>query len=113
LNKVGPRLCVFARNLLSKDDWRATLADEVVPGWPEVPLVSKPSSFACRAERLARTGTSPNRSVICPAGATKRVAPDADAGEEVALSEAVEIARGDVFDASGVNNSMCDVSCFD
>jgi hypothetical protein len=64
LNKVEPSEAVLARNLLSKDDARAVLADEVVPCRPEVPLVSKPSAFACRAERLARTGTGPNRSVI-------------------------------------------------
>jgi hypothetical protein len=34
LNKVEPRLCVLARNLLSKDDCRASLLDEVEPGWP-------------------------------------------------------------------------------
>ena len=93
LNKVDPRICVLARNLLSKDDWRAALADEVVPRRPEVPLVSKPSSFACRAERLARTGTGPNRSIVWPAGEAKCVAPNADAGEEVALGEAVEVSR--------------------
>jgi hypothetical protein len=62
--KVEPRACVAARNLLSKDDCRLALFDEVLPGRPEVPLVSKPSAFACRAERLARTGTGPNRSII-------------------------------------------------
>ena len=110
LNKVEPRFCVLARNLLSKDDCRAALADEVEPARPEVPLVSKSSAFACRAERLARTGTGPNRSIIWPAGGTKRVAPDADAGEEVALREAVEITRVDVFDASLVDDSISDVT---
>ena len=37
--KVDPRLDSFARNLLSKDDCRPALADEVFKGWPEVPLV--------------------------------------------------------------------------
>jgi hypothetical protein len=64
LYKVDPRICVLARNLLSKDNWRTALADEMVECRPEVPLVSKPSAFACRAERLARTGTSPNRSIV-------------------------------------------------
>jgi hypothetical protein len=71
--KVDPRLCRLARNLLSKNVCRAALFNEVVEGGPEVPLVSKPNSFACRAERLARTGTGPNRSVIWPAGETKSV----------------------------------------
>jgi hypothetical protein len=110
LYKVDPRLAVLARNLLSKERWRLVLADEVMPRWPEVPLVIKPSAFACRAERLARTGTGPNRSIIGPAGETKRVAPDADAGEEVALCEAGEVGRIDVLDASAVNDSISDVS---
>jgi len=32
--KVDPSICVLARNLLSKDDWRAALRDEVLPGGP-------------------------------------------------------------------------------
>jgi hypothetical protein len=57
--KVDPRVCVLARNLLSKDDCRAALADKVEPRGPEVPLVIHPCSFACRAERLAGTASGP------------------------------------------------------
>jgi hypothetical protein len=32
--KVDPWVCVFARNLLTNDDSRAALADEVVEVWP-------------------------------------------------------------------------------
>lgn len=32
--KVDPRFDSFARNLLSKDDWRPTLSNEVVEGGP-------------------------------------------------------------------------------
>jgi hypothetical protein len=32
--KVDPRLNSFCRNLLSNDDWRAALGDEVVEGGP-------------------------------------------------------------------------------
>jgi hypothetical protein len=53
LYKVDPSKAVLACNLLAKDDARAALADEVVKRGPKVPLVSKPFSFACRAERLA------------------------------------------------------------
>jgi hypothetical protein len=79
--KVDPRVCVFARNLLTKDDWRAALADEVVEGWPKVPLVSKPHSFTCRAERLARTRSGPHGSVVGPSSGTKCKGPDADTGK--------------------------------
>jgi hypothetical protein len=108
--KVDPRACVFACNLLTKNEFRAALFDEVMEGWPQVPLVSKPSSLACRAERLTRTGTSPNRSVIRESGAAKREAPNSDAGEEVALREAVKVSRSNVLDASLVNDSGCDVA---
>jgi len=54
LNKVEPRFCVLARNLLSKEVCRAALFDEVEPVRPQMPLVSKPIAATCRAERLAR-----------------------------------------------------------
>lgn len=85
LYKVEPRLCVTACNLLTKEDSRAALANEVVPGRPKMPLVSKPSSFTCRAERLAGARACPDLAVVTPAGAPQGVAPDSDAGEEMAL----------------------------
>ncbi|AMP06555.1 hypothetical protein CPter91_4240 [Collimonas pratensis] len=54
-------------------------------------LVIKSSSFACRAERLARTGTGPNRSIVRPSSASKCIGPYADAGEEVALRVSVNV----------------------
>jgi hypothetical protein len=48
LYKVDPSVCVLTRNLLSNDDWRAALFNEVVKGGPEVPLVIKPSTFTSR-----------------------------------------------------------------
>ena len=111
--KVDPRIAVLARNLLSNDDCRAALLDEVVEGWPQVPLVIKPSSFACRAERLARTGTSPNRSLVCPSCGSKGMGPDANAGEKVALCEAAQVAGVYIFDASLINVSWRDMAGFD
>jgi hypothetical protein len=32
--KVDPRISVLARNLLSKNDWRAALLNEMEPCWP-------------------------------------------------------------------------------
>jgi hypothetical protein len=96
LYKVDPRVCVLARNLLSKDDCRAALADEVEEGRPKVPLVIKPASFACRAERLAGTGAGPDWSMIGPAGSTEGMGPDADAGEEMALDESSEFRRSNI-----------------
>jgi hypothetical protein len=101
--KVDPRIDVLARNLLSNDDWRSALADEMEPVQPEVPLVSKPKSFACRAERLARTGTGPNRSVIRPAGESKRVRPDTDSGEEMALCESAKVVWSNILNTPFIN----------
>jgi hypothetical protein len=111
--KVDPRIAVLACNLLSNDDCRLALADEVMEGWPQVPLVIKPSSFACRAERLARTGTSPNRSVVCPSCGSHGMGPDANAGEKVALREAAQVAGVYIFDASLINASWRDMAGFD
>lgn len=103
LYNVEPRLCVLACNLLTKDDSRRALAD--VPGkiGPEMALVIKPKSFACRGERLARTGTRPNRSIIWPSGTAKGERPDADAGEEVALSVGLEVIGVYVLDRAFID----------
>lgn len=66
--KVEPSKSVLARNLFAKDDWRLALPNEVVESRPEVPLVSKPACFACRAERLARAGSCPNGLIVGPSG---------------------------------------------
>jgi hypothetical protein len=63
-----------------------------------VPLVSKPISFACRAERLAWAGSGPDRAVVGPAGGAKSPRPSSDAGEEVSLSVPCEVARRDIND---------------
>ena len=66
LYKVEPAMLNRCFNLLTKDDWRLALADEVVEGWPKVPLVSKPELSACRAERLTGRRSSPSRALIRP-----------------------------------------------
>jgi hypothetical protein len=103
LNKVDPRLDSCARNLLSIDLCRAALRNEPVPEGPKVPLVSKSKSCACRAERLARTGTSPNRSVVGPSSEPKRERPSTDSGEEVALCIASQVIRSDISNISLIN----------
>lgn len=108
--KVDPRLDSLARNLLSKDDWRRALLDEPGKRRPKVPWVLKPKSIACRGERLARTGTGPNRSIICPAGAPKGERPDTDAGEEVALREAAKVAWVDILDTPFIHDTSRNVA---
>jgi hypothetical protein len=111
--KVDPRLDSLTRNLFSKDDWRLALLDEPGKRRPKVPCVLKRSSKACRAERLARTGTRPNRSIIGPSGATQSEGPDPDAGEEVALRKVAQLARVDIFNAPFVNDAGRDMPGLD
>jgi len=53
LYKVEPSKAVFACNLFAKHCDRSALFDEMEERGPQVPLVSKPATLACRAERLA------------------------------------------------------------
>ena len=51
--KVEPAEASFACNLFAKDDWRAALADEIVPCRPQVPLVVESFALPGGAEWLA------------------------------------------------------------
>ncbi|MNJ48226.1 hypothetical protein D3C77_434150 [compost metagenome] len=113
LYKVEPRLCVLACNLLSKELCRFSLTDEPGERWPQVARIIKPISLACRGERLARTGTGPNRSIIWPAGATKGVGPNTDTGEEVALGVRLEVIRVNILDRSFVDVAWRDMPPLD
>jgi hypothetical protein len=88
---VEPREAVRARNLLSKDDWRAALSDETEPLGPEVALVV--NAFASAGDREGLTGAraGPDGPVVGPAGESEGVAPDSDACEEVRLSSLCNI----------------------
>lgn len=108
LYKVEPRLCVLARNLLTKEAFRRALLDEPIDGWPEVPLVVKPSALACRAERLARAACGPDRAIIWPAGAAEGVGPSSDAGEEVDLIKSSKVGWADVLNISFIDYPWCD-----
>lgn len=46
--KIEPCEAVSARNLLTNDDVRAALRDEVVPEGPKVPLVVEPTAHAAK-----------------------------------------------------------------
>ena len=113
LYKVEPRLCVLARNLLSKDDCRAALVDEPMPHRPQVPLVIKPISFACRAERLAWAATGPDGAIIGPSSSPEGIGPDTNAGEEVALSKSMKVGWTDVSNISLIDFPVCNVAGLD
>jgi hypothetical protein len=99
---------VLARNLLSKDDWRAALRNEAVELWPEVAGVGGSFALARRRERLTGAGAGPNRSIVRPARKSEGITPPADPGEEMALRVAPEVVGANVGNRSLVNISWCD-----
>ena len=110
-NVVKPCHSVPARNLLSKDDWRAALSDEPKPRRPEMTDIVKPRAFPGCAEGLAGTRARPNRST--PPGELEGVGPSPDPGEEVALLVSGEVCGLDELDVSLVNvtgwdETVCD-----
>jgi hypothetical protein len=86
----------LARNLFSKDDWRAALFDKPSKSGPKVPLVSRAFSCSCHAEGLA--GTTPGPALPFPAREFERVRPAPDAGEEVALLVSSEVVSPNIDD---------------
>ena len=105
---VEPAKAVLARNLLSKDDWRAALCDEAVELRPEVPVVVETFALSGGAEGLAGAGAGPDGPVVGPSGETEGVGPDADTGEEVALGVAVEVRSSHVPNGSFIDISVSD-----
>jgi hypothetical protein len=111
--KVEPSEPVFSCNLFAHDRIRAVVPDKVVERGPQVPLVSKPASFACRAERLAWARSSPYRAIVGPSCEPKRVAPHSDAGKEVALGKSSKVSWANVLDASLIDFPRRDHPGFD
>jgi hypothetical protein len=99
LNKVKPAVVNRCFNLLSKNDWRAALADEIEPVGPEVAFVGGAATGAGGTKRLARTTTCPNRSVIGPSGESEGVTPDADSGKKMTLNISPKVFDSDIFNA--------------
>src|SRR5690349_19637763 len=83
VNRVEPTKSVDARNLFSKDDWRATLADECEPCRPKMSRVARSAPLARAREGLTRTGPGPHVGVVGDSGKPECVGPTADAGEEM------------------------------
>ena len=93
---VEPAEAVLARNLLSKNNWRAALCDEPMELRPEMALVFDALALTCGAEGLAGAASGPDVPVVGPSGEAEGVAPDADTGEEVALGVAAQVCRSHV-----------------
>lgn len=72
-----------------------------------MPLVCKPSSLTCRAERLARAGTGPY-GPSAPASKLQGVGPSAESGEEVTLCIAAQFVWSDILNAPCVDVAAWD-----
>jgi hypothetical protein len=110
--KVEPVNASRACNLLPKDNARAALTDEPVERGPQVPLVSKPAAFACRAERLAGAGPCPDGALFWPTGKAQREGPASNSGEEMALVKPDKVAWQNIFDAPIVNFAVWQLASF-
>jgi hypothetical protein len=108
LYSIEPTVANRVFNLLTKDDCRAALADEVIPRRPKMAGIVGAFLATGGAEGLTGATTCPNRSVIGPAGESEGVGPSADSGEEVALSVFGEFIGVDFCDATFVHDSRCD-----
>lgn len=72
-----------------------------------MPLVLKPSSRTCRAERLARAAASPAGSATVPSGKVKGVSPAADAREKVTLDVPAKVNGSHILNASFIHIPRC------
>jgi hypothetical protein len=88
----------LARNLFSKDNWRAALGDKSVEFWPQVPFIFDAFSFARDAERLTWAASSPNGNIIWPLGKLQGVGPSANSCKKVALVESIDFIWQNVLD---------------
>jgi len=111
--KVEPCFSCFARNLFPKRDDRSALANEPMEGGPQVPVVSKPFSFARCGERLTGARAGPDGPIVGPSGLPQGVGPDSDSGEEMALCVFQKVFWFDILDTPFVHVTRCDVTLLD
>jgi hypothetical protein len=102
-NTIEPSKSIRARNLFTKDDCRAALADEAEPRRPKVARIIGAIALPRSRERLTGTASCPDSTIVAPAGESKGKRPAANAGEEMALDEPAHIGCGNVFDVPFVN----------
>jgi len=112
-NNVEPPKAILARNLLSKEDWRATLLDECEPCWPKMSSVANSFPLARIAERLAGATAGPDVGVIRDAREAEGIRPAADAPEEMPLSRSSDVCGCEIGDGAPVNSSWGDVAMGD
>jgi hypothetical protein len=99
LNKIEPSVVNRCFNLLTKDNARAALADEIEPDRPEVSIISGAFLGTGCTKGLTRATACPNRSVLGPSGEAQGVTPAAKSGEEMALNKSGKVTGANILDA--------------
>jgi hypothetical protein len=110
---IEPSISNRCFNLFTKDDWRAALADELIPRRPKIAGIVPASLGAGRREGLTGAASGPDFAVIRPSGESEREAPSPDAGEEMALSESSNIVGCDIGNGSFIDFAIGYQSCLD
>jgi len=96
LYSIKPPVPNCAFNLFTKDNVKATLADEPEERRPKVARIILAVTFAGVTEGLAGAASSANRSVFGPSGKLEGERPSANAAEEMMLSKSGKLPRKDV-----------------
>jgi hypothetical protein len=102
-NSGEPFTSIRARNLLSKDDCRTALGDEVVKSGPKVALVGVTLALARARKRLTGTGACPDAGDTFESCPPQGEGPASDPGEEVALVVLGEFIGIHLQNAAAVN----------
>ena len=100
---IEPTFANRACNLLPKHCDGSAIGDEPMESGPQVPLISKPNSFARRAERLAGARATPYWARIGPSRKSESVTPSSDTGKEMALGIFGEISWLNIFNVPSIN----------
>ena len=90
-------------DLLSEDDLRSALADEIEHDGPEVPFVIGSPLLAGTAKWLAGARACPDWPVLWPPGETQGERPTADASEKVTLGKSNKLIWFDIGNAPFVH----------
>jgi hypothetical protein len=85
-----------ARNLLSKQDWRASDLNKASEYWPEVSFVGEAFSLSADAEGLAGARAGPHGKILWPSGNREGKGPSTEAGEEMAVTELSQVIRPNI-----------------
>jgi hypothetical protein len=110
---IEPTKSNRCRHLLSKQDWRLTLADEPEHFGPEMAIVVLAFLLSGTAEALARRGPCPAGEVVWDSGKTHGKGPSGNPTEPVALGVSHKLLWLNFNNASFIHDSVRDFTRLD